>query len=78
MRYYFHLHECGSLIADNEGLDLPDGNAAFAAAVAGARSVIAAGAMDGKIPLGSVIRVEDEHGRRVLDLPFRDAVRLDG
>lgn len=78
MRYFFHLRESGGLVLDDEGIDLPDFDAVTAAAIAGARSVIAGEALAGKIPIGAVIEVDDEHGRRVLDLPFREAVLLDG
>ena len=75
MRYFFHLRESGSLVLDEEGLDLVDLDAVAAAAIAGARSVIAGEVMSGRIPISAVIEVDDEHGRRVLDLPLRDAVR---
>ena len=78
MRYYFHLRESGNLIVDDEGRELVGLDAVKAAATAGARSVIAAEAMAGKIPLGAIIEVENEQGERVLDLPFREAVSLDG
>jgi hypothetical protein len=78
MRYFFHLRENGQYIADEEGLDLPDLRAVESAARTSARSVIAAEAMAGHIPLRATIEVNDEHGRRVLELPFRDAVLLDG
>ena len=78
MRYYFHLRESGSYVVDDEGLELADLDAVLAAAIEGARSVIAADAMEGKLPLRSSVEVDDESGQRVLHLPFRDAVLLDG
>ena len=78
MRYYFHLRESESYFADGEGLELAGIDAVLAAAIAGARSVIAGEAMQGKLPLNSSIEVDDENGRRVLDLPFRETVVLDG
>ena len=74
MRYFFHLRESGSLILDDEGLELPGIDAVEKAAISAARSVIAAEAMAGRIALGPVIEVRDESGERVLDLRFRDAV----
>jgi hypothetical protein len=49
-----------------------------AVAIASARSVIAGEALAGKIPLAAILEIHDKEGRRVLDLPFRDAVILDG
>ncbi|HEY0130655.1 MAG TPA: hypothetical protein VGB57_04550, partial [Allosphingosinicella sp.] len=73
-----HLRESGDVVVDEEGRDLPNLAAAAAAARANARCVIAGEAMTGKLPLAACIEVHDEAGQRVLDLPFRDAVILDG
>ncbi len=78
MRYYFHLRESESYVVDDEGLELADIKAVLAAATAAARSVIAAEAIAGKLPLRSSIEVDDETGQRVLDLSFRETVLLDG
>ncbi|HEX8480631.1 MAG TPA: hypothetical protein VF650_01870 [Allosphingosinicella sp.] len=78
MRYFFHLRENGEFIADEEGRELPDLSAVQAVAIQSARSVIAGEAIDGKIPLAAILEVHDWEGRRVLDLPFREAVILDG
>ncbi|HEX8669022.1 MAG TPA: hypothetical protein VF727_11705 [Allosphingosinicella sp.] len=78
MRYYFHLREGDGYVADEEGLDLPGPEAALAAARRGARSLIASEALLGKLPLAAAIEVEDEHGVILFDLPFRDAVVMDG
>lgn len=78
MRYYFHLRESGDYVVDEEGLDLPDMAGVVAAATLAARSVIAGEAIAGKVPLRSVIEVDDESGERVLTLPFREAVQMEG
>ena len=78
MRYYFHLRESGGYVVDDEGIELADMDAVVAAATAGARCVIAGEAMLGRLPLGSVIEVDDQGGGRVLDLSFRDTVLLTG
>jgi hypothetical protein len=77
MRYYFHLRENGGYVPDEEGIDLPGREVAIHAAVMGARSLLASGAMEGRLPLGSILEVEDEHGCRVTELPFREAVTVD-
>jgi hypothetical protein len=78
MRYYFHLREAGGHLVDEEGLELRSKKAVEAAATAGARSILAAEVIAGRLPLAAVIEVYDEYGQRVLDLPFRDTVVLDG
>lgn len=78
MRYYFHLREVDRYIVDDEGLELDAPEAARKAAVAEARSIIAGDAMLGRLPLRTIIEVEDENGNRIIDLPFKDAVYVDG
>jgi hypothetical protein len=78
MRYYFHLRESGDYLVDPEGLELLDLQHVRHAAIASARSVMAGDVITGKLPLNAVVEVDDENGARVLDLPFRDAVHLDG
>jgi hypothetical protein len=78
MRYFFHVREGESYLLDDEGLELADVASAFAAATAGARSIIAAEAVQGNLPLRAIIEVDDEKGTRVFDLPFRETIRVDG
>jgi len=78
MRYYFHLREDENYVLDEEGRELRDIGMVRAAAMADARSVISAEASDGKIPLRSIIEVENSEGEKVFELLFRDAVTLDG
>ena len=78
MRYHFNLREGGEYIVDEEGRDLPDLDAARAAAVEAARSLIATEALAGKLPIGAAIEVFDDWGSNVLNVPFREVVQLDG
>jgi hypothetical protein len=77
MRYFFHLREPGGYVVDDEGLELGGLDAVKAAATCGARSIIADEILKGHLPLGTILEVEDEDGRRVLDLPFGDTVFVD-
>lgn len=77
-RYFFHLYECGELVADPEGLDLPEGEDLRAVAVRQARGVMAGEIHEGKLCLSCCIRVVDAQHCPVLDLPFRDAVEITG
>ena len=78
MRYFFHLRENHDYVVDEEGIELADLDAVRIAATAAARSVIASDAMTGKLPLRAVLEVNDGNGQRVLELPFRDTVLVDG
>lgn len=78
MRFYFNLREGGECVIDEEGRDLPDLEAAQAAAVQDARSVIAGEAAGGRLPLSAVIEVYDSAGTKVFEVPFEETVQIDG
>jgi hypothetical protein len=77
-RYFFHLHECGVLIADDEGQELDDAQAARRQAVLEARHVMAAEVQAGRLCLSCRIEVVDAADRAVLTLPFKEALELTG
>jgi hypothetical protein len=77
-RYYLHLRNDLD-VPDEEGVELPDLDAARAQAAANARFTLAQTAMDeGKINFAHRIDIEDDD-RRILDTVwFRDVVVLEG
>ena len=77
LRYFFHLRETDLYVFDDEGLELDGVEAAHAVAVDGARSLLATEARRGRLPLGTVMEVDDQHGIRAFELRFRDAVTLE-
>ena len=77
-RYHFHLHECGSVISDEEGLDKPDLESVRHEALMSAREIMSNEVKIGKLCLGCHIEVEDEAGQVVLTLPFKEAVQVSG
>jgi hypothetical protein len=77
-RYFFHLHECGVFIPDEEGQELDDAEAARRQAVLEARHVMAAEVQTGKLCLSCRIEVVDETQRPVLAMPFKAALELSG
>ena len=77
-RYFFHLHECGTLYADAEGLDRITMDDVRDEAYRAAREVMCAELADGRLCLSCRIEVRDETGAVVLDLPFREAVTITG
>lgn len=76
-RYFFHERSVGGYHIDEHGIDLPDLEAVRREAIAGARSMIAAAALTGRLSLEVVFEVIDEQGTLVLTLPFSSAVQID-
>ena len=77
-KYFFHLSECGVVINDEEGREMPDFKSARQYAVAAAREIICAEVADGALCLGCHIEIENAGtGERQL-VEFRDVVRITG
>lgn len=77
MPHYFFSFRDGGELQDDMGMDLPDDAAARHEAVRGARSILADTVMkDGKLPLSATVGVEDEEGKRLFDLAFKEVVEI--
>ena len=72
--YFFHLGGVSFDIEADNGLDYPDDDSALAAAVAGARSMIAADVLNGTLDLSPCIDVTDDQGMQLFSVPFASAV----
>jgi hypothetical protein len=72
--YFFHLGGVSFDIEADNGLDYPDDDSARAAAVAGARSMIAADVLNGTLDLSPRIDVTDEQGTQLFSVAFASAV----
>ena len=77
-RYFFHLHEPDGSSLDEEGGDYPDIDHAVAAAVDGARDVMAADIRAGKLDLDCRIEIVDGSGALVREMSFREVVAISG
>jgi hypothetical protein len=75
-RYFFHLHEAGSVVEDFEGMALVDEGAAREVALRAARDVLAGAVLQGRLPLNDTIVVADRGGQLVLSLTLGEAVGL--
>ena len=71
-RFYFHLHGRGSRVRDEEGLNLPDAEAAWFQAVRSARDLIAADLSLGCSWDDQAVEIEDERGSEVGQIPLRE------
>jgi hypothetical protein len=74
-RFYFHLYN-DVIATDEEGRELPDLEAARAAAVHDVRSVMSDEVLKGKLTLSHRIVVADESGRVVATVRYADAVEV--
>lgn len=72
-RYRFNIHESSGLVADEEGLELTDIEAARGKAIAGARSLIAEDVLEGRLDLNGRIDVVDADGGLLLSISFAEA-----
>ena len=75
-RFFFHVLD-DAVSRDDEGLDLPDLEAARMEALAGMRGMICAQVMKGRLILNLRVDVQEDGGGTVLSLTFGDAVTID-
>jgi hypothetical protein len=75
-RYFLHVNNSIGFVEDEEGVELPDLDAAREKAAAGVRSIIADEVLHGRADLRGRIDVADEEGRVLLSLPFGALVEV--
>ena len=71
-RFFFHLADPASELKDEEGMDLPDAEAAWFQAVRSARELIRADLCLGSSWQGRRVCIEDEQGLPVQQVPFEE------
>jgi hypothetical protein len=72
-RFYFHFHDGPARLTDEEGVTLPDAEAAWYQGVRSAREISQTGT---DLRPGCRIHVEDEQGEPVWEVPFEDLIRI--
>jgi hypothetical protein len=75
-RLFFHLHECGETVIDEEGAEVESLAEARAVALRAARSIMSSEVVAGKLCLSCDISVEDDQGKILLTIPFREALTI--
>jgi hypothetical protein len=75
-RFFFHIFD-DIVLTDDEGIELPDADTAKREALAAARAMICDQVRKGRLVLGHRVEVDDEQGRRVLSLPFGEAITIE-
>jgi hypothetical protein len=75
-RYFFHLHEHGSVLVDEEGAMLTGDAAAREKANRAARDLLAGAVLEGRLPLSDRIVVTDHIGQTVFSLSLGASVGM--
>ncbi|MDB5693254.1 MAG: hypothetical protein JWO81_2317 [Alphaproteobacteria bacterium] len=75
-RYFFHIHD-DVVVMDDEGIELPDAEAARREAVAGIREMMCEQLRKGRLALHHRIEVADAAGAPVLSLAFGETVAIE-
>jgi len=76
-RFFFHLHECGTVIEDEEGIERRP-EEVREIAIQNARDVMCGELVQGRLCIGCCILVEDSNRQEVMRVPFKDAVTISG
>jgi hypothetical protein len=74
-RYFFNVYD-DMVATDEEGVELPNVEAARLRALAGARDLMCSQVKHGYVDLSHWIDVVDEAGAIALRLPFRGAIEI--
>lgn len=77
-RLYLDLHECGTVIPDEEGSNFSSLDEARTTAVTAARALMADEVMRGNLCVGCCIEMRDERGATVASIRFRDVLTITG
>lgn len=77
-RYFFNLYECGRVTLDEEGLLLATVPEAHHRAVDEARAIMCAEVKEGRLCLNCNIEVVDDQGALAFNVPFKDALHVEG
>lgn len=76
-RFFFHLHECGTVIEDEEGVERRP-QEIREIAMQSARSVMSEEVSSGHLCVACCIVVEDSDHNEVMRVPFSDALTISG
>lgn len=74
--YFFHICDPAGSLRDEEGIVLPDVDAARTEAVQSARDILAETVRAGEVVDGRRFEVADETGQVLFVVPFADVLRL--
>ena len=72
--YHFNIHNGAGITSDEEGQEFGDAEAARTEALKGARSLIAADVLEGRLDLSGRIEVTGDDGNLLFIISFAEAV----
>ncbi len=75
-RYFFHFQDPVSCLSDEQGVSLPDPEAAWYHGVRSAREIIDQDLRVGAVRPGRRVEVVDESGEQVWAMPFDEVIGL--
>lgn len=73
-RFYFDLHECGTVIEDEDGVERSHMHSLREEALRAAREIMCEEMTGGKLCLSCHIAVRDQNNEIILTVRFQDAV----
>ena len=74
-RYYFHIRD-GELVCDEHGVIFASDEEARREAIRAARDIMAEQVRQGTLSLSDRIEIADDSGKRIMMIPFAEAVRI--
>lgn len=77
-KLFFHLHECGTVLLDEEGMEVDSLSEARRHALRNACSIMSSEVAAGKLCLSCQIVVEDAQGTPLVTVPFCEALEITG
>ncbi|ATE67237.1 DUF6894 family protein [Rhizorhabdus dicambivorans] len=75
-QFYFHVFNGTGETHDDEGVDLPDMQSARVRAIIAIRSILGEELNRGLLDFGGMIRITDQNGNLLLEVPFAEAVEV--
>jgi hypothetical protein len=77
-RYFLNLHERGTVLVDEDGVDRPGLEAARTEALRTVRAIMSSDVNEGHLCLSGSVEVMDDAGQTVATVPFKDAIMITG
>lgn len=74
--FHFHVFNGTGETHDDEGADLPDMQSARVRAITAIRSILGEELSRGLLDFGGMIRITDQNGNLLLEVPFAEAVEV--
>jgi hypothetical protein len=74
-RFYFHIRRGKEVVMDEEGVDLPDVEAARKEGLLAAREILAEMVLHNEVVDGQEFQIADDRGIVVATIPFRSVIR---